>query len=256
MSKWNADQYEKFIKSRTQPAIDLANRLKNLSPENILDIGCGTGNSTKVLKDKFPYAEIIGADNSEEMLLKARKNYSDIEFIKADAGGDMHEITKKYDIIFSNACIQWIPNHKKLLPKLMAFLKNNGTLAIQIPIQRKHPVHIIIGKLSCTEKWKNKITPRQYNNLTTEEYFDILSYISNDFELWETTYCHRMPDYESIIEWYKGTGLRPYLEQLCQTDRNEFIRDFYLELKKRYAPQKNGEILLEFPRLFFTATKK
>ena len=251
MPNWNPIQYEKFLKDRTQPAVDLANRLLSVSPESILDLGCGPGNSTKVLKDKFPNAKIIGADNSDEMLAKARELYPDIEFINLDANGDLHEVNEKFDVVFSNACIQWLPNHKELLPKLMTLLTQNGVLAIQIPMQREHPVHIIINELVQTEKWKSKLTPRQYNNLTTEEYHDVLSEISDDFEIWETTYCHRMPDYESIIEWYKGTGLRPYLEQLSESDRDDFVGDVYRELKQRYKIQKNGDILFRFPRLFF-----
>ena len=169
MPNWNPIQYEKFLKDRTQPAVDLANRLLSVSPESILDLGCGPGNSTKVLKDKFPNAKIIGADNSDEMLAKARELYPDIEFINLDANGDLHEVNEKFDVVFSNACIQWLPNHKELLPKLLTLLNPNGVLAIQIPIQRNHPVHIIINELVQTNKWENKLTTRKYNNLTTEE---------------------------------------------------------------------------------------
>ena len=102
MPHWNPIQYERFIKDRTQPAIDLANRLETLNPDNILDLGCGPGNSTKVLKDKFPNSHIIGADNSEDMLKKAVKLYPYIEFIKLDANGDLNEISDKFDIVFSN----------------------------------------------------------------------------------------------------------------------------------------------------------
>lgn len=255
MPNWNPIQYERFLKDRTRPAIDLTNRLEEFTPNSILDLGCGPGNSTKVLMDKFPNAKITGADNSDKMLDKARELYPDIEFIHLDANGDLHEISEKYDLVFSNACIQWLPNHRELLPKLMTLLKPNGVLAIQIPMQREHPVHIIINELVNTAKWSNKISPRQYNNLTTEEYFDVLSDISNDFEIWEINYCHRMPSYESIIEWYKGTGLRPYLEQLTELDANDFVNDVYIGLKQRYKTQKNGEILFRFPRLFFIARK-
>ena len=251
MPKWKTTQFERFIQDRKQPAIDLANRLETLNPDNILDLGCGPGNSTKVLKDKYPNSHIIGADNSEDMLKKAMELYPYIEFIKLDANGNLNEISDKFDIVFSNACIQWLPNHRELLPKLMTLLKPNGILAIQIPIQREHPVHIIINQLSENQNWNGKIVPRQYNNLTTEEYFDVLSHISSDFEVWETTYCHRMPSYESIIEWYKGTGLRPYLEQLSESDADEFVNDVYKELQQRYQVQNNGEILFRFPRLFF-----
>ena len=255
MPTWNPTQYEKFLKDRTQPAIDLANRLEAFTPNSILDLGCGPGNSTKVLKQKFPHARIIGADNSVEMLKKARGLYPDIEFINLDANGDLCEVNEKFDIIFSNACIQWLPNHRELLPKLMTVLNSSGILAVQIPMQAEHPVHIMINELINTDKWKSKVAPRQYNNLNTTEYYDVLSDVSSDFEIWETTYCHRMPSYESIIEWYKGTGLRPYLEQLNESDADDFTNDVYVKLKQQYKMQKNGEILFRFPRLFFIARK-
>ena len=255
MSDWNPEQYEKFIKDRTQPAIDLANRLEVKEVKRILDLGCGTGNSTKILKDRFPNARVIGADNSDEMLAKAKITHPDIEFMSLDAGGDLSEVRGNFDIVFSNACIQWIPNHKILLPKLMLLLRRGGVLAVQIPIQSEHPVHIIMNELVTTAKWKDKLSQRNYNNLSTSEYYDVLSGISDDFEMWETIYCHRMPSYESIIEWYKGTGLRPYLEQLSETDVEDFVSDVYRELKNRYKIQRNGEIMFRFPRLFFIAKR-
>ena len=217
MLDWNPEQYEKFIKDRTQPAIDLANKLEVKEAKRILDLGCGTGNSTKILKDRFPNARVIGADNSDEMLAKAKKTHPDIEFVSLDAGGDLSEVKGKFDIVFSNACIQWIPNHEILLPKLMSLLRQGGVLAVQIPIQSEHPVHIIMNELVTAAKWKDKLSQRNYNNLSTSEYYDVLSGISDDFEMWETIYCHRMLNYESIIEWYKGTGLRPYIIHACAT---------------------------------------
>ena len=251
MPKWNPDQYERYIKDRTQPAIDLANRLNISSPQNILDVGCGPGNSTIILKEKFPCCKVIGADNSDEMLEKARSLYPEIEFIKLDANGDFHDLDDKFDIVFSNACIQWLPYHHRLLPKLFSLLKPDGVLAVQIPMQREHPVHQIINELIHQTVWKSKVTARQYNNLSSEEYFDVFSSLSEDFEIWETTHCYRMPDYESIIEWYKGTGLIPYLEQLSKTDSEKFVGNVLEQLKQKYKIQKNGEIVFRFPRLFF-----
>ena len=198
---------------------------------------------------------VIGADNSDEMLAKAKKTHPDIEFIHLDVGGDLGEVKGKFDIVFSNACLQWIPNHEILLPKLMSLLRQGGVLAVQIPIQSEHPVHIIMNELVTTAKWKDKLSQRNYNNLSTSEYYDVLSGISEYFEMWETIYCHRMPSYESIIEWYKGTGLRPYLEQLSATDAEIFVSDVYRELKNRYKIQSNGEIMFRFPRLFFIAKR-
>ena len=120
----------------------------------------------------------------------------------------------------------------------------------------QEPIHLIIGELIKSRKWKNKFAnPRLFYNLTQGEYFDLLSEVTDDFSIWETVYCHRMPSHESIMEWYKGTGLRPYLNELSEHDAEEFERDVYNEVVKAYPIQSNGEILFRFPRFFFTAIK-
>ena len=133
MLEWNAEQYSKFKKERTLPAIDLANSINSENVRKVLDVGCGIGNSTAVLKRRFPNARIIGADNSDDMLVAARKNNPELEFMKLDASTDLVNISDRYDVVFSNACIQWIPNHRLLIKRLMELLKKDGTLAIQIP---------------------------------------------------------------------------------------------------------------------------
>lgn len=256
MSEWNSEQYLKFVKQRTQPAIDLANKINLDNPAEIIDIGCGPGNSTNVLAKRFPKAHVIGADNSQNMIDKAKNDYPDLDFILFNAADESYDIAKKFDVVFSNACIQWIPEHKRLLNNMMDILNEGGILAIQTPMNYNEPIHKIIGEISANEKWKSKFSnPRIFYNLKQEEYFDILSEISSDFEIWETIYCHRMPSHNSIMEWYKGTGLRPYLNVLNENDAAEFEKDIYNELVKFYPIQKNGEIIFRFPRFFFTAVK-
>ena len=254
--KWNADQYVKFIKERTEPAADLANKIPLKNPHSVIDIGCGPGNSTKVLANKFPYAQITGADNSYHMLDKAKIKYPNINFIFFDAIKSFAELPQKYDVVFSNACIQWVADHRTLLPNMMKALNDGGILAVQIPINFKEPIHVIIETITQSAKWKSRFAkPRIMHILTSEEYFDLLSKISSDFSIWETTYFHRLPSHKSIIEWYKGTGLRPYLASLNQNDAFEFEKDVYHEIIKAYPKQDNGEIIFKFPRLFFTAVK-
>ena len=256
MFEWNAKQYSKFEKERTLPSLDLVKAIDCKNVRTTLDIGCGIGNSTAVLKKYFPNAKIIGADSSEDMLTAARKNHSDIEFIKLDAEKELDTVSDRYDVVFSNACIQWIPEHHKLLRRMFNLLNDNGVLAIQTPQQSKHPVHGIITSLADSEKWRGKIhCKRVFYNLSENEYFDVLSELSDNFRIWEVVYFHSMPSHQAIAEWYKGTGLRPYLEQLTQNDKDEFLRDFSSEIKKIYPIQKNGEIIFRFPRLFFTVTK-
>lgn len=255
MSDWNAELYSKFEKSRTLPAVDLVKSIE-AKPQRIIDIGCGIGNSTAVLAEKFPDVEIIGADNSDDMLAFARNAHPSIQFVKLDAANDLGKMNERYDIVFSNACIQWIPNHRKLLKEMMGLLNDGGVLAVQIPAQEKHPMHALMKNVALSEKWSGKITSlRQYNELRDEEYFDVLSEVSGSFRMWETTYFHEMPSHRSILEWYRGTGLRPYLEQLSDDDKALFEEDILAEIIKIYPLQKNGNIIFRFPRLFFTAFK-
>lgn len=253
---WDSKQYLKFQKERTQPSIDLADRLTVQSPERIIDIGCGPGNSTAVLKKRYPDAEVIGADNSENMISEAKEKYPDIEFLLCDASKDLENITGKFDIVFSNACIQWVPDHPKLLREMLSLLKEGGELAVQVPMNYNEPIHKIINETVRSEKWREFFSkPRIFYTLAPEKYYDILSEFSSDFEMWQTAYFHRMKSHYDIIEWYRSTGLRPYLESLSPADKEEFERDILAKIEKAYPKQANGEIIFRFPRLFFKAVK-
>lgn len=215
MPSWDASQYLKFQSQRTQPAIDLVNRIRLSNPEKILDVGCGPGNSTRVLKDRFTHARVIGIDNSENMIEKAKADHPDMEFRLCDVSGDLAELEGDYDIVFSNACLQWVPDHHQLIGKLMSLLKKDGVLAVQIPYNFKEPIHRILGEVSSSARWQEYFPQeRIFHTLTPGEYFDILTDITPDFDIWETTYYHVMQSHDGIMEWYRGTGLRPYLDAL------------------------------------------
>lgn len=256
MADWNSDLYLKFKKERTQPSVDLANAIKTENSKRIIDIGCGPGNSTAVLKKRFPNAHIIGADFSPNMIEKAKADYPDMDFILFDATRDFEKLEDKYDVVFSNACIQWVPNHKKLLSDMMSILKPNGVLAVQVPMNFEEPIHKIIAEVITRKEWADKIgNGRQFYTLKESEYFDVLSDISSDFTMWKTIYMHRMPSHQSIIEWYKSTGMKEYLAVLSDEDKIKFETAVFNEVKKYYPVQKNGEIIFRFPRLFFTSVK-
>lgn len=256
MSDWNSELYLKFKAQRTQPAIDLAARLEG-EPSEIIDLGCGPGNSTRVFKSRFPNAHIIGADSSENMLQKARSENPDLDFMLLDLNDDLSEYNGKFNVVFSNACFQWLPKHRELLPKVFELLKSGGVLAAQIPMNYDEPIHKIIRRISESPKWSEKFPEKRiFGTLTIPEYHDIISSMTNDFELWQTTYCHRMPSIESIIEWYRSTGLRTYIAALSEEDGAEFIAEISAQLEKEYPKQANGEIIFRFPRFFFIAKRK
>ncbi len=136
-------------------------------------------------------------------------------------------------------------------------LQKGGVFAAQIPMNYDEPIHKIVTRITESGKWKAKLGQgRLFGTLTIPEYFDILGGLTDDFEIWQTTYCHRMPSIESIIEWYRSTGLRTYLSALSDEDGAEFITEISEELRREYPKQANGEIIFRFPRFFFIAKKK
>lgn len=257
MAEWNAAQYLRFETERTQPAIDLAARIPLEQAAKILDVGCGPGNSTAVLARRFPKAEILGVDNAASMIQAARERQPTLSFALCDASGeDLEALDTDYDVVFSNACIQWIPDHPALLRRMLARLRPGGVLAVQTPMNYEEPVHRIIAEVCAKDKWQGKIgNPRIFYNLKPEEYADCLAGLASDYTLWQTTYYHRMASHQAILEWYRATGLRPYLQALSEADRPVFEKEIYDEVVAAYPQQANGEILFRFPRLFFLAVK-
>lgn len=211
MSDWNSNQYMKFKNERTQPSVDLINRISYLDPQNILDIGCGPGNSTFALKNHFKNADIIGVDYSENMLEKAKTSYPDMTFEKCNVPSGLENYEQKFDLIFSNACIHWIDNQEELIYKIFDKLNPNGVLAVQIPLIQKAPFYEILYRLVKTEKWKKLSIIHNFHNLLPEEYYDLFCKLNCDFSIWQTTYYHIVQSHMGVIEWYKGSGLRHIL---------------------------------------------
>lgn len=255
-NKWDSETYLKFEKERTQPAIDLVRRVEGRTVSSALDVGCGPGNSSAVIKSVFPEAEILGIDFSADMIERAKKDYTDIIFEQWDADEFSEKTGKKFDLIFSNACLQWLPDQFKTIKNLYKLLNENGIMAIQIPCNFDEPIHHLIHKVVTSEKWKNVFKQqRNYVMGTVEEYFDVLSALSDEFDIWTTTYHHVLPSHEALWSWYEGTGLRPYLSQIDDSMKEEFKKDIMEEIRKNYPPQKNDKVIFDFPRLFFVIVK-
>lgn len=257
MSEWNPDLYLKFEQERTQPVKDLIFRIKKGNPKRIIDIGCGPGNSTSELKKRWPDAYVVGLDNSEAMLEKAKKNYPDLDWVLGDANKDL-SFLGKFDIVFSNAAIQWMPDQNELLIRLFSMVNGDGVLAVQIPNPGKMPISIAVHKSAQEYKWRDYFTTindgMYYEELSY--YYDTLSALTNVIELWETQYNHIMPDHRDIIEWYKSTGMKFFLDKLPgQKVKDDFADDILAKIQMEYEQQKDGNILFPFRRLFFIAYK-
>jgi trans-aconitate 2-methyltransferase len=256
MNDWNPDLYMQFSSERTQPSIDLIGRINQIEPKSIIDIGCGPGNSTQVLVNRWPKSQITGLDSSTAMIKKAKQDYPNQEWIVADALTYKPEI--KYDIVFSNAVIQWIPNHEKLLTKFHEILPDNGIVAIQIPLFWDMPLGEIINNTAKDDRWKTR-TESVSNLFTIHDYsfyYDQLSELFNSIEMWETHYMHILNSHIAILEMMRSTGLKPYLERLDDdSEKKEFEGEVLKEIRNAYPIQKNGKVLLPFKRLFFIGYK-
>ena len=256
MADWNPELYLRFRAQRTQPTRDLVSRIQASTPRSILDVGCGPGNSTAVLKELYPKARILGIDRSESMIEAARSRNPDIEFLRLDASTELGTLGSKFDIVFSNACIQWIDHHELLIPSLYELLEVGGELLIQLPYNHTESAKYSIETVRKRESWRERIgdlEPLTY--LSIPEYYRILSALSSDFDIFTITYVHAMPSVDAIVEWYRSTGLRPYIDALGP-DAEAFIDEYRAELEKSYRPMEDGNVLFPFPRLFMTARRR
>ena len=255
---WQPDQYLLFQDERTQPAIDLIRRVGPKTPARILDLGCGPGNSTGVLAAFWPDAELTGVDSSETMLEKAAKTQVNARWVRHDGSRDM-AFLGRFDLIFSNAALQWIPGTEQLLPRLYAMLNPGGTLAVQAPYVRELPVYSRIVDLTERPEWKRYFAePVVYPlHRSYRFYYAILATLGAPFSLFQTEYIHVMDSHEAVVEWYKeGSGLRPFLNKLPSDElRERFTVDYAEEIRAAYPVEADGKVLLPFNRVFFIVEK-
>ncbi len=266
MGKWDPDSYLRFEQERTQPSYDLVSRIVGLDPATVIDIGCGPGNSTRVLRERWPNAHITGLDNSPEMIEKARAAFpqgtwilADAAMWRPDAGGTHPEgctHPQRYDLVFSNAALQWIPNHELLLRSLFGLLKPQGALAVQVPANNDSPLYRAVVQVSGKAEWREWTSG--CDGLLTYHpasfYYDQLSALSRRVYVWQTTYYHVLADHQGMIDWYASTGMRCYLERLPgDAQRKAFQAQVLDECRAHYPQQQDGQILFPFRRLFFVA---
>lgn len=255
MSDWNSSQYMKFGRERTQPSADLINRLGGITPARVLDLGCGPGNSTAALAERFTDSKILGIDYSEDMLSRARETHPELEFVRCSVPDELDRIDGEFDLIFSNACIHWISGQAALLKALFGKLSSGGTLAVQIPLIQHALFYRLLDELVADGRWQRLSEVHNFHNLLPEEYYDLLGELSSGFAIWEMTYYHTVQSPDGVIEWYKGSGLRPYLDLLDSGEKEDFLADLRSTVAANFPARKNGSVILKMPRLFFTAVK-
>ncbi len=250
---WNPDLYLKFGDERTRPAIDLVSRIE-ADPKTILDVGCGLGNCTRILLRRWPGSRIVGIDSSPEMIAKASEDNPDQDWILADAS--TFETEDRFDLIFSNAVIQWIPDHASLFERLFGLLSENGVIAVQVPRYGEMPLSHAIDAVSKMDPWKDRMKGCS-DSFTYNDpgfYYDLLSEKMR-MDMWQTEYYHIIPSHGSILDWIRSTGLRPYLDRIREEERPAFEGKVLKRIMNDYPERKDGSILFLFKRLFFVGYK-
>ena len=254
---WSATQYTKFEKERTRAVRDLLARVVRPDAAAVADIGCGPGNSTEVLAERFPDAVVVGMDSSAEMIESARKRLPAVRF----EVGDITEWSwseGRFDVILANASLQWVPDHGSLLPRLLGKLAPGGVLAVQVPDNRNEPSHRLMEEVAGSGPWAAKLAGAASvmdNRQTADWYFRTLDECGAGVDLWRTTYFHVLKGgAHAIVEWFKSTGLRPFLGPLDAEERAEFLARYEERIGEAYPALADGRVVLPFPRLFFVAT--
>ena len=254
MSDWNPELYLKFKNERTAPSIDLLSKIKIDNPGSIIDLGCGPGNSTQILHQKWPHSKLLGIDSSVEMIKKAKEDFPDQNWLAADISEFKSD--ELYGLVFSNATLQWIPDHEILIPGLFKLVNNNGALAVQVPANNESPLHKALYSVSNEKKW-NRYTngcEKLLNYQSADYYYNIINPVAHVLDIWETTYYHELLSHQGLIDWYKSTGMRPFLESLPDDEKRiEFENEVLEKCRDNYKIQKNGKILYPFKRIFFIA---
>ena len=256
MHGWDAGQYLRFADERTRPALDLLGRIELAAPRSIVDLGCGPGNSTALLRERWPEAAITGLDTSADMLAAARRDYAGIDFVLGDIA--TWSPTELYDVVFSNAALQWVGDHEHFLSRLLDAVAPDGVLAVQMPRNHDFATHRLMRQVAAEGPWRDKLAgARDPSPVKPPDfYYDRLAPRCRRIVLWETNYIQVMDGIDAIIAWLRGTGLRPFLARLQEAEQRQFLDRYAALLAEAFPAQADGKVLLPYPRLFFIATPK
>lgn len=252
---WDPAQYARYADERSRPFFDLFHRVPALEARLVVDLGCGSGELTARLLDRFPNARVIGVDNSPEMLAKAAAHRiaGRLEFVEADLAS--FEPPAPPDLLFSNAAVHWVPEHDALLPRWAAMLAPAGALAVQMPGNHDAPSHRTIREVLSRAAWQERgLSPEPRHVQPLAFYGERLLALGLQVEAWETTYLHVLAGPHAVLEWVKGTALRPTLARLQPAEQSEFLAELGAALDAAY-PSRDGRTLFPFRRLFFVAQR-
>jgi len=258
---WDPAQYLNFADERSRPFFDLAGRIGARNPGYVVDLGCGPGQLTASLAQRWPEAMVRGIDSSAEMISAATAagyGGGDLRGRLTFAVGDVRDFRpdQPVDVIISNALLQWVPGHADLLPRWAGYLAPGGWLAFQLPGNFDQPSHAVLRELVGSDEWRDRLAGVELNRQAGEPatYLDLLAGAGLAVDAWETTYLHVLHGPDPVTEWYKGTGLRPVLAALPPAEAEEFVRQYGERVRAAYPGASYGTVL-PFRRVFVVAHK-
>ncbi|MBA3745338.1 methyltransferase domain-containing protein [Sporichthya sp.] len=248
---WDPQTYLTYADERTRPARDLLAAVDLADPERVVDLGCGTGTSTRLLAARWPGADVLGTDSSSEMIEAARAEQDGIRYEVVGAAEWQPE--GPVDLWFSNAMLQWLPGHLDLLPRWLGTLSRTGRLAFQVPANFDAPHHVLLREFCAAPAWRDRlhgISERHEAIHTPVGYADALAAAGARPDVWETTYLHRLEGPDPVLTWTMGTALRPVLNKLDGAEREAFLAEYGEAVRAAYPVGRDGVTTFPFRRIF------
>lgn len=254
MPTWHPSQYLRFADHRTRPARDLLAAVAQDPPAVVVDVGCGPGNSTALLVERWPDAEVIGIDSSTEMIERARASLPGVRFEMADLR--RWQPPSRVDVVFSNATLQWVEDHPTVFDRLVSWLGEGGVLAVQMPDNFDQPSHVLMRELASSDRWSGRVGDvlRSRPVASMGEYRGMLAPLGR-VDIWSTIYLHELEGQDPVPEWVRGTGLRPVLDRLSDDEAAEFLGEYSERIRLAYPRQEDGVTLFPFKRLFIVLNR-
>lgn len=252
--RWDVALYARFAADRARPAADLIARIPLAAPRWIVDLGCGTGTITARLADRWPDATVTGLDSAPEMLAVARSGRPrGIVWIEADIAAWRPDAAP--DLLFSNAALQWLGDHRNLFPRLMGMLAPGGVLAVQMPANHDAPSHRLMAVCAGEGPWAGRLVPllRSLPVAPPAFYFDLLAPLAAVVDIWQAEYLQVLEGANPVVDFVRGSGLKPLLDALDEPERGVFLALYAARIRHAYPRRTDGRTLFPFRRLFIVA---
>lgn len=255
--RWDPKQYVRYSDERDRPFIELLGRVDAArgdaaDPSYVVDLGCGPGPLTRLLADRWPDASVLGVDSSTDMVASAQEHAipGRLDFVVGDIA--TWQPAKPVDVLVANAAFHWVPEHIDLIPHFVKTLAPGGVFGFQVPDNFTEPSHTLLIDLRMSPRWCDKLGDDKARGASVERperYLSALVDAGLDADVWQTTYMHVLPGEDAVLEWVKGTALRPVLSALEGDERDDFVAEYAAALRVAYPKQPFGTVF-PFRRTF------